>query len=506
MIKLFAVTIWLVLVTGILSAQTPDTTWTCIHEVTDDIDEGICVRQTPDGGYIITGTCVPQGLESHIDLLLLKTDALGNIQWKQTFDDGYIEAGTAVEQTHDGGFIISGRSLTGTYPPTEPSQSDAWLLKTDTNGDTLWTCKFGDNGNDFFTSVIETRDSCFIMAGSKETESLYPNYSINEEYQPDSSKAWLVKTDADGNTLWSKTFLEKSYANCVQQTSDGGFIVVGWLFPEETAQCSDVLLIKTNASGETEWTQTFGNEAYDIGMCVRETDDGYIISGQTKPTGSNYNALLIKTDLSGNVLWNKTFGGTGNDAAFTVNITSDNGYFFTGTTNGSWWLHHGDVWAFETDAAGELRWERIYDINVSDFGFCGIPTSDAGYVITGMVSQGMGGALWLAKLAQMPTGIEDSDAEIISFSLHQNYPNPFNATTTIPISLGHASHLQLVVYDIIGREIAEIANNRFDAGKHLFKFNASNFPSGVYIVKARISNTEHHIQKYDVSRKIIYVK
>jgi len=73
------------IVFGNLIAQAPDTLWSKIHNITDDIDEGKCLRKTIDGGYIITGSCVPDGVVSYVDVLLLKTDASGNILWTKTF-------------------------------------------------------------------------------------------------------------------------------------------------------------------------------------------------------------------------------------------------------------------------------------------------------------------------------------------------------------------------------------------------------------------------------------
>jgi hypothetical protein len=121
--------------------QNPDTIWTKIHGISSqgDIDEGICVRQTMDGGYIITGSCVPDGLVSYIDVLLLKTDASGNIIWTKTYGKDFIESAYSIEQTSDGGYIIGGRAVKGSYPFIEPPISDVWILKTELNGDTLWT-------------------------------------------------------------------------------------------------------------------------------------------------------------------------------------------------------------------------------------------------------------------------------------------------------------------------------------------------------------------------------
>ena len=495
--KLALVITILISVFGNTSAQAPDTLWSRIHSISPngDIDEGKCVRQTLDGGYIIAGSCIPDGLVSHADVLLLKTDASGNIQWTKTFERGFFEEGLSVEQTSDEGYIVGGRCLTGSYPFIDPPISDAWIMKTDINGDTLWTKTYGGNGNDYSTSIQQTPDLGYIITGTVNSEYCYPKYEINEEYEPDSSMAWLIKTTPNGDTLWTKTYLEKSHGNCVVQTSDGGYIIVGWIFPDEQDNQSDVLLIKTDSSGDTLWTKIIGGEDYDAGFCIGQTADGYVIAGQTKPEGRPYDALLIKTNLSGEVLWSKTFGGELSDVAFTVDV-SDEGYFITGSTNGTWWVSAiADMWVFETDFNGNLLWERIYDIRFGDIGFSGIQSSDGGYVITGMTSHGFGGDLWLAKLGREPIGVKDNPSTVTDYVLHQNYPNPFNPSTKIKYSIpvGDAKFASLTnnfvtlkVFDILGREVAALVNKVQEPGTYEVQFNAGSLSSGIYFYKLEV--------------------
>ena len=486
---------------GNLFTQEPDTLWSKIHSISPqgDIDEGRYVRQTLEGGYIITGSCVPNGLLSHIDLLLLKTDDSGNILWTKTYDRNYIEDGFSVEQTSDGGYIIGGRAVTGVYPVVEPPYSDVWILKTDINGDTLWTRTYGGSENEYCTSIQQTPDMGYIMVGTMNSEYCYPKYEINEEYEPDTSMAWLIKTGPDGDILWTKTYLERSYGNCVTQTSDGGYIIVGWIFPDEQDIQSDVLLIKTDSSGDTVWTKIIGEEDYDAGFCVRQTADGYVIVGQTKPKGSPYDALLIKTDLSGEVLWIKKFGGERSDACFSVEASHD-GFFITGTTNGNWWVHTGDMWVFETDSNGNLLWEKIYDIRLSDFAFNGIQTSDDSYVVTGMTSTGFGGDLWLAKLGWVPTSIDNNHSGISGFFLYQNYPNPFNPSTTIAFDLPKTSKVTLKIFNILGEEVTTLVSDRLSAGSYTYEWSRPvGMASGVYFYRL---DTDQYVQ----TRKMILMR
>ena len=313
--------------------------------------------------------------------------------------------------------------------------------------------------------------------------------------------------------LWTKTYDEKTYGNYVVQTNDGGFIIIGWIFPDDQIIQSDVLLIKTDSFGNTLWTKVIGSSDYDIGLCVQQIPEGYIISGQTKPEGEPYDALIIKTDLEGNVIWEKTFGGDKSDAAFSVEI-SPKGYFVTGTTNGTWWVSNsGDMWAFEVDTNGDLLWERIFDIALNDIAWSGISTSDYGYAISGFVGYGFGGDLWQAKLARDPSGIEPNHNVPASYVLYQNFPNPFNPITKIKFSIptstlnpspyqGEGQREMLVtvkVYDVQGKEVTTLVSEKLPAGNYETTFNANNLSSGIYYYQLKAGN-------YNATKKMVILK
>jgi len=509
----------LYLTSGLLS-QVPDTLWSRIHSISPngDIDEGKCVRETADGGYIITGSTVPDGMVSHIDVLLLKTDAEGNIQWTRTYGNEFVDDGFAVEPLSDGGYIIAGRALlfsdttVGNYNVSAagwpPFHSDGWLLKTDANGDTVWTSKFGGEGHDYCTSVKQTGELDYIMAGTFNSENSYPSYEVNEEYQPAESQAWLLKTDSDGDTLWTRKFRHRSHANSVIVTSDGGYLLAGWVFPDQQSNQSDVFLVKTDEQGDTVWTRIIGGSQYEIGFSVCEVSGGYVICGQTKPVGLPYDALLIKTNEFGEVLWMNLYGGTGSDAAYTVEA-SQQGLFVTGTTNGNWWIHQGDMWAFETDLHGNVLWERIYNMRLCDYGFCGIQNSEGDFILSGMLSHGFGGDLWLAKLGFPSSGIDDEPEMVDHYILHQNFPNPFNPSTTIEFQLPLAGQTTLKIYNIMGQEIATIVSDVLAAGTHRYRWDIAEFTgvsSGIYFYRLDVKPARASGKNFTITRKMMLMK
>ncbi|MHC4540800.1 MAG: hypothetical protein ACYS74_13625, partial [Planctomycetota bacterium] len=146
----------------------------------------------------------------------------------------------------------------------------------------------------------------------------------------------------------------------VQQTTDGDYIVAGYTYSFGTGS-SDVYLIKTDPSGDTLWTRTYGGSDIDYGYSVLQTTDGdYIVAGETQSFGAGPgDVYLIKTDPSGDTLWTRTYGGNGHDWGQSVQQTTDGGYIVSGQTN-SFGPGQADVYLIKTDAVGDTLWTRTY--------------------------------------------------------------------------------------------------------------------------------------------------
>ena len=242
-----------------------------------------------------------------------------------------------MQQTTDGGYVVAGYTESygaGSY--------DVWLIKTDSDGNELWSKTYGGTDNDEAYSVKQTTDGGYIVAGYTES------YGAGEE------DMWLIKTDADGNKLWDQTFGGNYYdsANSVQQTNDNGYIVAGYTY-FYGAHNHDAWLIKTDTDGNMLWDQTYGGTGLsDKAESVQQTTDGgYIIAGFTDSYGTD-TAWLIKTDADGNMLWDRTYGGGGfsDDYAESVQQTTDGGYIVAGYAGSN--PGERDVWLIKTDADG----------------------------------------------------------------------------------------------------------------------------------------------------------
>ncbi len=328
-------------------------------------DEGHSVQQTADGGYIIGGYSNSFGANDG-DVYLLKIDSIGDTLWSKTYGGSAVDYGRSVQQTTDGGYVIAGHSDFGPF-----SGGDQYIVKTDVNGTLMWSKAIGEGASDISYSIQQTADGGYIVSGTQ--------WSFTGGLD-----LYLIRMDTIGNIIWARSYgggsFKNHYGRSVQQTTDGGFIIAG-----ETNRSGnyDIFLVKINANGDTLWTKTYGGSSWDVGYSVQQTaDGGFIIAGETTSFGpGDFDVYLIKTNPTGDTLWTKTYGGTGSDMGYSVQQTSDGGYIITGET-GSFGVG-GDVYLIKTNSNGDALWTKTYGGANSDYGRSVQQTSDGGYIITG---------------------------------------------------------------------------------------------------------------------------
>jgi hypothetical protein len=301
---------------------------------------GLSVVESGDGGYVIAGNTNSYGAGSD-DVWLIKTDSAGNAHWNQTYGGAGTDYGYCVTQTSDGGYAIAG--YTESF---DVGGGDFWLIKTDSAGNAQWNRTYGGEDVDWAFSMVQTRDGGYALIGF--TESHGAGYN----------DAWLVKTDANGNEQWNQTYGgtsdDRGYS--LVQTSDEGYVLVGYTY-SYGAGSSDVWLVKTNSAGAVEWTQTYGGTSNDSARSMVQTSDGgYAIAGYTESFdvgGGDF--WLIKTDSAGNAQWNRTYGGISNDFGTSVTEISDGSYAITGYS-GSYSPGGNDFLLVKTDVEFGLAW------------------------------------------------------------------------------------------------------------------------------------------------------
>jgi hypothetical protein len=445
----------------------------------DDWDSGRCVQATSDGGYVIAGFTFTSGTGQ--DIYLIKTDDVGDTLWTKCIRGEGSDDAKSIQELPGGGYIVAGNTqVPGIFG------CDIYLIKTDADGDTIWTRKYGDSeamgtGTNNGNCVERTSDGGYIVAG----------YS---QYQgPHNEDVWLIKTDADGDSLWSRFFGGAAFdmAYTVEQTSDDGYIAVGYTLSFGEGN-EDVYLVKTDALGSLEWAKTYGGTGGDYGRCVRQTsDDGYIITGYTNSFGAGgFDVYLIRTDALGDTLWTRTYGGGNDDISYSLQITAAEGYIISGKT-ASFGAGGSDTYLIETAANGDTLWTRTYGGTGTDKGYFVQLTLDGNYIITGETSSYGGGDydVLLMKVGDEVTGIGD-DQPILTKPciLAQNYPNPFNPSTVISYDLLQASDVEIDIYSLSGRRVKTLVSAIQAAGAYKVIWDGRNdigeeAASGVYVCR-----------------------
>jgi len=472
---------------------------------------GHSIRRTSDGGYII----VVAG-----DSNVTKTGSQGEVLWARDYEEiGISDA----RQTPDGGYILAGSSSI--------SGSDEFcLVKTDGLGDTLWTRTYGGTEHAHASCVQITADGGYIVAG---TTTVTPPY-VNDAY--------LVKTDATGDSIWSHAYggSEYEWVYSVEQTSDGGY-VIGCATTSFGAGSGDMYLVKTDGVGDTLWTRTYGGTGWETACMIHQTpDSGYILAGVTSSFGSTYALYLVRTDDRGDTLWSLVHVEPFNIHAYDFRPTSDQGYIVVGSLYDELWsglwiakispdtftytpeiqvsnsaLDFGEVVVGDDQSHGEevivsntgTRRLIILGVSIGDSSFAtDYDPSDSllapgdSLVITvtfapqdtisyddtlridnndelvNVTLHGIGvppGAVSLEPSSNPPT----------AFALTPAYPNPFNATTSIGYDIPVRAPIRLEVYDVLGRKVARLVNGRQVAGRYQVVWDAGDLPSGIYFVR-----------------------
>jgi hypothetical protein len=336
-------------------------TWTR-HFGGDFTQSAIAVLETAQGNFIVAG----YGTES-ADIYLLGINEHGDSCWTRTYGHSGLDYGFSMQRTRDGAFIVSGHTNSfgdGSY--------DICLLKIDANGDTLWTRVYAAETRDEGYSATECLDGGYIIAGSTKQQTLWSDFCV-------------IRTDDMGNIIWRNTY-GRDYtdaARSVVQTEDKGFLVVGYsessMFGDE-----DFFLIRLDELGKLMWQKAYGGVYDDWANEVQPTSDGgYVLVGTTTTFGTTWeDACLVKVDAKGTFKWKRSFGGSGAEKGFSVRETPDGGFIAAGYTT-SYGEGDKDVYIVKTDAQGNELWSKTFGGSTSDVGFSIRETSDGGYIVAG---------------------------------------------------------------------------------------------------------------------------
>jgi hypothetical protein len=460
-------------------AQGSDTLWTRTFGGNMN-DEASSVQQTSDGGYIITGYTESLGAGLY-DIYLVKTDGYGEGLWAKTYGGPHYEYAYGVQQTSDGGYIIAG----GIYSIDE-DWGNAYLIKTDSIGDTLWTKTYGlaEKWANAF-SVTLTSDHGYLLAGCQDRDVWW-----NQDF-------YVVKTDSMGDTLWTRTFESEPYhcdwATSALQTTNHGYIVAG-ITGLQGSPVWDIYVVRLDSLGNTLWEKTYGaGDIYvaDFGFEIQgTTDGGYIIAGATDSTSNgSFDMCLVKIDARGGKLWTKIYGGEYDDFASSVKQTTDGGFIVAGHKNtASTPEDYCMCFLVKTDANGDTTWTRSYGSGTGyDVASSVQQTMDGGYIVGGSTTTYAVGSFdfWLLRLGADYCIEENQFRHNVPYIL-QATPNPFANKTTISWEMIDDRGIKLRVYDAAGCQVKSFDNLQMHYQKQIIwdgkNDSGEKLPNGIYFL------------------------
>jgi hypothetical protein len=491
-----------------------------------------------DGGFVIGATSYSSdgdvaghnGTNATSDWWIFKIDSLGQFEWQVSLGGTDSETLESINPTSDNGFIVAGTTyssngdVTGYHASATPT-ADCWIAKLDSFGTIEWQSAFGGFENDGALCAIEAPNGDFVFVGytSSDDGDVYGNHGTDD--------IWMVRLNSSGNLLWQKCIggSNSDVAKVVRNTADNGFIILG------SSRSSDfdatgnsdplfgaIWVIKTDASGNILWQETYGGTYFESEGDIQPTFDGGYIFGVTSLSANgdvNCNHGLadmwvVKTDSLGGILWTKCYGGSLIDEFRTLRFTPDGGYIACGSsisTNGNVTGNNGlkDAWIVKADVSGSLQWQKNLGGSGDEYAHGVQLTSDGGLVMVGDSFSNDGDVsghhgslnyadIWVVKLAPFLSGLSDSEIGVHAFSVS---PNPSGNHTRLAFNLKKAGDIMISLYDVHGRMITVLENQYRNAGHHelLVHLGALQISGGLYFVK--VSSSESMAVK-----KISYIK
>ncbi len=381
-------------------------------------EDGRWMEQLPDSGFIMIGRSDTYSI-GQSDMWVVRTDAYGNVMWTKSYGGTQFDFGNMIRLTSDGGFILAG--FTNSYGA---GNNDGYLIKTDGLGNVQWQKTFGNSGIQEFEAVIQTSDGGYAALG------------INNGGGSQYYDFYLVKTDANGDSVFTKNIGGQGYeiGNSIQQTPDGGFILAGQSYSYGNED-GDYYFVKTDSLGTVQWYKNYNNPGLQECHYIQNVPGGgFIMVGDADSLANGLgdtDVWLIRTDANGDSLWSKTIGGTKKDGGKTVENTTDGGFIIAGITR-SFGLINPNYYLVKTNYAGVIDWQNsTYGTAYHDHAYRGIETSDGGFAEFGFFRNASNVPNYaLVKLA--PTGGVTKDVAIDEFSL----PSPtICRSLNIPVSI-----------------------------------------------------------------------
>jgi uncharacterized delta-60 repeat protein len=371
-------------------------------------DNALLIQQTKDGGYIVAGDSYSYGA-AYYDLLILKLDSNGAIEWQNYYRSSYYKNLLFVEQTNDEGYLVAcnGRSFSQEY--------EIWIIKLNSAGALEVQFCLGRVIDNIVYCFQQTSDRGFILGGA------YLSLTGGK------NNIWISRLTSTADIVWQRLYSgsDDDSLRSIQQTSDGAYIVAGNTL-SSSAQDNDIWVLKLSSAGDIEWQRTYGGANDDSLSNIKQTSGGgYIIGGETRSFGAGEDDIwIIKLNPSGEIEWQRTYGGSNEDFIYNIRQTNDGGYIVGGNTQ-SFGAGAKDFWILRLTPSGDIEWQKTFGTLLDEEANSIQQTSDGGYVIAGNISAfgaGSNDFLVLKLLADGTIGkscrfLKDSNAKVSNTSI-----------------------------------------------------------------------------------------
>ena len=429
---------------------------------------------------------------SNMDGYVIKLSTDGTTITEKSIDLGKDELFRSAELTPEGEFLVIGYTR-----QDETSQTDVLVVKLSSDLQVQWSKTIGGPENDSGWEIKPTSDGNYIISGSTES------FGAGDE------DVYLIKINAEGDTLWTRTFggTREDQGRGCDIDSQGSLIVaakaVGLFFSP------DMYMVKTDPQGSAIWLKTFATSGWTEGYDVCAVDTCVVFAGYGYwGSGYSHDMLLVKMNAHGDTMFTRHYGGTDDDYAFGICPTHDGGFVLTGKSHSFGYSFDGFL--CRVDQNGHLQWLYGFGGDEEDIFWNVFETTDHYFVAMGFTeSNTAGGAdAFIVKTDSLGllTSLENPKFIVPQqMQLGQNYPNPFNPVTSIPFGLKKAQRVEIEIFNAIGKKIVILGGQKFSAGYHVLKWNGQDAKgaaqaSGIYFYRLVVNGQVLGIKKMNLLR------
>jgi len=377
-----------------------------------DIDFGMACEQITGGNLLVSGSSRSSDIDvfgnhGNFDFWVLCLDnTSGDTIWTKSYGGSSSEFAQAALYASDGSYYVSGHTYSNNGDVSGfHGGKDYWVIKLNTNGDTIWTKALGGTDNDWEAKINACNDNNMILTGhSNSTDGdVHGNHGLED--------FWLLKLDNNGDTIWTKsiggTESDKSFS--FLQDANGSYVAAGFtdsndgdvsgnhggkdfwavkldsfylsISPEEkeVSFAKDTLHIKISAN--TSWTVSDTSDWITVEPSSGEGYDTIVITFERNNTDTTRSSIIefsingvVSSEFDINQLsevdWTKCYSGTFAYADYCF----DGGFIQAGIKN-------NDVYIVKTDSVGDTLWTKTYGGSSEDFAESIKQTSDSGYIV-----------------------------------------------------------------------------------------------------------------------------